>query len=90
MAAQLPNVKQVAVTDYDKAFAVPDLDLTQTSTGDGNWFSDLGVRLTANQYGSEQSAALNRMFGNQTSDEPLYGKLPKGLTGYVDKLVGEL
>lgn len=88
---QLP--KQVAADDYDAAFKIPDLKFdtgivgAQAVTGTQEWYDSLGMRLQANQYNSEQNAAMERMFGSNTIDSPAYGTLPAGLTNYIDKLV---
>lgn len=88
-AAPLPQPKPVTAADYDKAFAIPDLNLTQGLIG-GDWYSSLGNKLSANRYNAEQNAAMERMFGNPVADAPSYGALPSGLNNYLDKLIRTL
>lgn len=88
-AAPLPRPKPVTAVDYDKAFDIPDLNLTQGVIG-GDWYSSLSNKLSANQYNAEQDAAMERMFGNPIADTPAYGSLPSGLNNYLDKLIRTL
>lgn len=88
-AAPLSQPKPVTVADYDKAFAIPDLNLTQGII-DGDWYSSLGNKLSANQYNADQNAAMERMFGNPVVETPSYGNLPSGLNNYLDKLIRTL
>lgn len=88
-AAPLPQAKPVTAVDYDRAFAIPELNLTQGIIS-GGWLDSLSNKLSANQYGSEQDAAMERMFGNPVADIPSYGSLPSGLNNYLDKLIRAL
>lgn len=88
-AAPLPPPKPVTAADYDKAFAIPELNLTQGII-DGDWYSSLGNKLSANQYNADQNAAMERMFGNPVAETPSYGNLPSGLNNYLDKLIRTL
>lgn len=88
-AAPLPQSKRVTAADYDKAFAIPELNLTQGIIG-GDWYGSLSNKLSANQYNAEQDAAMERMFGNPIADTPAYGSLPSGLNNYLDKLIRTL